>query len=92
MKKIVFTLTIMSIFGCSQKLVQKSDMVVVTNNHKHIYVLNNDVGSIIYNVWKNKSYGDTIIPHLKDSISFQKLVKKSTLDPTNSILIGSQGK
>lgn len=92
MKKIIFLSVMISFFGCSQKLIQRSDMVIVSNDYKHIYILHNDVGSAIYDVWKNKVYGDTVIPHLKDSISFQRMVKKSTPDPTYFNLISSQDK
>lgn len=92
MKKLILLPLISGLFGCSPKLIQKTDVAVVTENYKHVYFLNNDVGQLVYAVWTSDSlpYGDTTKAHLVTPNNFKKLVERSVPHPDYSNLISSQ--
>lgn len=88
----MFLSIILGLFACSPKLIQRSDVTVVTEDYKHIYILKNDVGEVIYGVWISDSlpYGDKTKPHLVAPSNFKKLVERSVPHPDYSNLISSQ--
>lgn len=92
MKKLILLPLISGLFGCSPKLIQKTDVAVVTENYKHVYFLNNDVGQLVYAVWTSDSlpYGDTTKAHLVNSTTFKKMVERAVAHPNYSSLTTSQ--
>lgn len=77
MKKLLFLSFIA--FGCKtvKPYIQHSEVTIVTQDTSKIWILNNDHGPIIYNVWSKGLYGNKTKAYLVDSVEFANLRKKS---------------
>jgi hypothetical protein len=65
--------------GCSstQTLIKHSDVAIMTDDGKKMYISNSNQGPLIYRTWNSGCYGDSVKVHLVDTVTFGKLCKKS---------------
>lgn len=79
MKKILLISPILFVLGCksTNAYIKHSDVAIVSNDSKHLYICDAGHGRMIYDCWSRGCYGDTTIVHLVDSNEFKKLSKQS---------------
>lgn len=75
MKKLILILLLTS---CSTSAyIKKSDFVILNKNEKIVFIKNDNIGKMIYEIWiNNKSYENEIVV-LLDTINFKKVYEKS---------------
>ena len=79
MKKVITLILAASVIAScasNRKLVQKSDISIVSKNNKYLYLKNTEAGILIYNFWASGEYGYETTAVLVDENKFNELLKK----------------
>jgi len=56
-------------------LIQKSDVAIMTKDSTHMWILNKDIGGLIYQQWMEGVFGDRTKVYLIELTEFEGLVK-----------------
>jgi hypothetical protein len=77
MKKYFIILLVGIMSGCAsnQTFIKHSDVTIVKGND--LYISDEAQGPLIYRMWSSGCYGDSVKVHLVDTVTFNKLSKKS---------------
>lgn len=77
MKKVITLILAASVIAScasNRKLVQKSDISIVSKNNKYLYLKDSGAGSLIYDFWKSGVYGYETEVFLVNEEKFNELL------------------
>ncbi len=79
MKKYFLILVVGIMSGCAsnQTFIKRSEVAIVSDDNKKLYICDKNQGPMIYRQWLTGVYGDSTKVLLVDTATFNKMCKKS---------------